>query len=142
MSTSTTTQAQGPIPVDQETLPWPFDIARSTGTTYRPLLAAILATDTLPTVPVAPDGGFQAIGEYLRSGEYLMDAEDRSLERITFWVCPAGTAGLFHEAEGGEVKEHGLLVTVERGAKVDDVVEAVKGAFVEEGTAHVHVPAV
>ena len=39
------------------------------------------------------------------------------------------------------MKQHGLLVTIEYGAKVVDVVEAIRGALPEEGTAHVHVAA-
>ncbi|KAH9913668.1 uncharacterized protein B0H18DRAFT_164160 [Fomitopsis serialis] len=52
---------------------------------------------------------------------------------------PEGLSGPYHEMEDGQVKEHGLLVTIEQGVKVADMLKAVKGAFVEEGTVHVHV---
>lgn len=127
--------------VDQETRPWPFGTAHSTGTECSPLLASILATETLETVAASRESGFQAVEDYIRDGGYRMNSEDRILDNITFWVYPAGLSGPYHEAEDGSIKQHGLLVTVEQGAKVVDVVMAVKRDFVEEGTAHVHVPA-
>ncbi|KAH9929843.1 uncharacterized protein B0H18DRAFT_1117367 [Fomitopsis serialis] len=102
-----------------------------------PLLAAILATGTLTTVASEPGLNFRGVERWL-------DAEDRTLKslRLVFWVYPEGLSGPYHETEDGQVKEHGLLVTIEQEAKVADMLKAVKGVFVEEGTAHVHVPAV
>ncbi|KAH9914443.1 uncharacterized protein B0H18DRAFT_959812 [Fomitopsis serialis] len=108
----------------------------------RPLLAAILATGTLTTVASGPGSNFRGVEEHIRGVERWLDAEDRTLKSLVFWVYPEGLPGPYHETEDGQVKEHGLLVTIERGAKVADMLKAVKGAFVEEGTAHVHVPAV
>ncbi|KZT69799.1 hypothetical protein DAEQUDRAFT_726109 [Daedalea quercina L-15889] len=137
---ATTTKA--PVPVDQETRPWPYDLARTTGTECTPLLAAILAGGTVQQIAASRDSDFDSVEGHLRSGEYRLDREDRMLDSVMLWVYPAGLPGPYHEAKDGSVKEHGLLVTAERGAKVQDVMLAVKDAFVEEGTAHVHVPAV
>lgn len=92
-------------------------------------------------IAASRNSGFQAVEDYIRNGRYRRDSEDRILDKIIFWVCPAGQPRPYHEEEDGSVRQHGLLVTVEQGATVMDVVAAVKGAFVDEGTAHVHVPA-
>ncbi|KAH9928167.1 uncharacterized protein B0H18DRAFT_264416 [Fomitopsis serialis] len=142
LSATNSVPPQVPIPVDQETRPWPYDTARSTGTSCTPLLAAILAADTHNMVASGPGSDFRSVEEHIRGVRPWLDAEDRTLKSLVFWVYPEGLSGPYHETEDGQVKEHGLLVTIERGTKVADMMEAVKGAFVEEGTAHVHVPAV
>ena len=95
----------------------------------------------LPAIAASRDSDFQAVDDYIRGGEYRMNSEDRILDNIIFWVYPAGLSGPHHEAEDGSIRQYGLLVTVEQGAKVVDVITAVKSEFVDEGTAHVHVPA-
>ncbi|KAH9910511.1 uncharacterized protein B0H18DRAFT_196454 [Fomitopsis serialis] len=111
-------------------------------TSCTPLLAAILATGTLTTVASGPGSNLRGVEEHIRGVERWLDAEDRTLKSLVFWVYPEGLSGPYHEMEDGQVKEHRLLVTIERGVKVADMLKAVKGAFVEEGTVHVHVPAV
>ena len=135
------TALDGHLSVDQETRPWPFDTARTTAAECIPLLASILTTDTLPTVAASRDSGFQEVDDYIRDGQYRINSEDRLLDNVTFWVYPAQFSGPYHEADDGSIKQHGLLVTVEQGATVENVMAAVKGGFVDEGTAHVHVPA-
>ncbi|KAH9912369.1 uncharacterized protein B0H18DRAFT_1127294 [Fomitopsis serialis] len=94
-------------------------------TSCTPLLAAILATGTLTTVASGPGSNLRGVEEHIRGVERWLDAEDRTLKSLVFWVYPEGLSGPYHEMEDGQVKEHRLL-----------------GAFVEEGTVHVHVPAV
>lgn len=117
---------------------WPFDAARSTGTTCKPLLAALLASNEKDEISTSSD--FADVEEYIRN-QNDVDAEDRTTNASMFWVYPTGYWGPYRETEEGGVKQHGLLVTLERGAKVMEAVKAIRAALPEEGTAHVHVAA-
>ncbi|EPS98138.1 hypothetical protein FOMPIDRAFT_1079436, partial [Fomitopsis schrenkii] len=115
---------------------WPFDAARSTGTTCTPLLAALLASSVIDEVETSSD--FADVKRYIRS-QYTVDAEGRTTGASMFWVYPAGYWGPYRETEEGGVKQHGLLVTIESGAKVEEAVKAIRDSLPEEGTAHIHV---
>ncbi|KZT71123.1 hypothetical protein DAEQUDRAFT_724486 [Daedalea quercina L-15889] len=117
---------------------WPFNAARSTGTTCTPLLAAILAASTIDEI--SNSDGYADLEGYIR-GQDRVDAKGRTLEPIMFWVYPTGFWGPYRETEEGGVKQHGLLVTIERGAELTEAMEAIRGNLPEDGTAHVHVPA-
>ena len=118
---------------------WPFDTARSTGTTCKPLLAALLASSVMDEISTSSD--FADVEQYIRGQHAVTDAEDRTAGALMFWVYPTGYWGPYRETEEGGVKQHGLLVTIERGARVMKAVQAIRAALPKEGTAHVHVAA-
>ncbi|KAH9913731.1 uncharacterized protein B0H18DRAFT_158278 [Fomitopsis serialis] len=133
-SSTPTTSSSSPPPK------WPYNAARSTGTECTPLLAALLAASTLDEISIGSDTFQMAMAGYIR-GQERVDAEDRTLEARIFWVYPMGLWGPFRETGDGSIKQQGLLVTMERGAKVAEAVEAIKANFHGDGTAHIHVAA-
>ncbi|KAH9837991.1 uncharacterized protein C8Q71DRAFT_571752 [Rhodofomes roseus] len=135
MTSSTTTSSSEPSSPRK----WPFNTARSTGTECMPLLAALLAASALDEISTSLHD-FSDVEGFIR-GRGRIDAEDRTLDASLFWVYPSSFWGPFRETEEGGVKQHGLLVTIERGAKVTEAMEAIKANFQQDGTAHVHIAA-
>jgi len=136
MATVAPSSSTPTTPSSSSTRKWPFNAARSTGTECTPLLAALLAASTLDEISIGSDTTQMA--GYIRG---QVDAEDRTLDARMFWVYPMGLWGPFRETEDGSIKQQGLLVTMERGVKVADAVEAIRANFHGDGTAHIHVAA-
>jgi hypothetical protein len=73
---------------------------------------------------------------------------DKLTRGIIFWVYPTGQHGpteTFEEGDSrgtaGTVLMHGLLVTVESGADVEEAERRILEAVPESGIAHLHVRA-
>ncbi|KZT61300.1 hypothetical protein CALCODRAFT_411954, partial [Calocera cornea HHB12733] len=58
---------------------------------------------------------------------------------VAFWMYPTGGKGPYEMLPDGRVAKHGLLVTAERGATVEDVVKGVEERMPERGVEHLHV---
>ncbi|TCD62548.1 hypothetical protein EIP91_006753 [Steccherinum ochraceum] len=133
---------------------WPFTAARSTPisptssnttTQTHPLLPSLLAAAHLDELSSAD--AYAAIASYVRTQgrSTSTSTPEHTTVGLTFWVYPTGLKGPYHVTDEGEVKQHGVLMTVERGASVDEVVrrarEALEGviALDEGGVGHEHV---
>ena len=120
--------------------PWPYSAATSVGTSNgsaRPLLSAILAAGRLDEISTAEG----AIESYIRTQGHV-DEIGRLRSGLTFWVYPTGGKGPYEETESGEVLKHGLLVTIERGAWVDEAVRRAEEGLPETSISHLHVASV
>lgn len=119
---------------------WPFSAARSTpisSTTStnnaqtHPLLPSLLAAAHLDELSSAD--AYAAIASYVRSQGRSSPSPDSTSEHttvgLTFWVYPTGLKGPYHVTDEGEVRKHGVLMTVERGASVDEVVRRAREAL-------------
>ena len=60
---------------------------------------------------------------------------------VIFWVYPTGGKGPYEETELGEILKHGLLLTIERGAWLEDAVHRAESAVLATGIAHEYVAA-
>ncbi|KZT09790.1 uncharacterized protein LAESUDRAFT_722764 [Laetiporus sulphureus 93-53] len=118
---------------------YPFTEARSTGTDSATLLAALLASECFDEISNVED--FGGVRDYI-VGEGRPDAEGRlAFKGLAFWVYPTGLHGPFHETEEGTIERHGLLVTIERRAKVEDAMRRIREEFSINGIGHVHIAA-
>lgn len=127
---------------------YPYSVAdslRSNNLTdeNNPLLASLLATDSLDEISTAEN--FGAVERYIRN-QGRLDSAGRTTSGLMFWVYPTGMRGPYHigslgqdEEERGEVTTHGLLVTVERGAALSDAVATIRLEFRMSGISHVHI---
>ncbi|PPQ77860.1 hypothetical protein CVT25_015356 [Psilocybe cyanescens] len=131
---------------------YPYSIARSAGTDTttnenNALLASILATDSMDEISTAED--FAAVERYIRN-QGRVDGAGRTTCGVMFWVYPTGMRGPYHvgsleqdpeegDEQGGEVKTHGMLVTVERGAALSDALATIKLEHRLSGISHVHI---
>ena len=120
---------------------WPYTAASSVGASSgnaETLLNAILAAGRLDEISNAED----AIEEYIRATGHV-DGAGRLQTGVTFWVYPTGGKGPYEETESGEILKHGLLLTVERGALLEDAVHRAESVLLATGPgiAHEHVAA-
>ncbi|KAJ7906919.1 hypothetical protein B0H13DRAFT_1880144 [Mycena leptocephala] len=112
-------------------LPTPADVPWTsihTSTAASTVVANILASGALDEISNYPseDGEESAIRRYLRSPSAGRAREDKLTRGIIFWVYPTGRHGPTETLEGGDsrgaagtVLMHGLLVTVESGADLE-----------------------
>ncbi|EIN13469.1 hypothetical protein PUNSTDRAFT_129151 [Punctularia strigosozonata HHB-11173 SS5] len=115
--------------------PWPCTVARSTGTQSKDLLYSLLATADFDEISSADD--FNAVKEYI-SGRGAINQLGLTTVGLTFWVYPTGLHGPYHITDEGNVEEHGLLLTVESGVAVGDIVEHAR-AGLKETLVHEHI---
>jgi len=58
---------------------------------------------------------------------------------LVFWVYPTGLYGPYHETEDHQIKQHGLLLTVEPGVSIEEVVKRAKAGLKDNVIVHEHV---
>ncbi|KAJ7884281.1 hypothetical protein B0H13DRAFT_2343767 [Mycena leptocephala] len=134
-------------------LPTPADVPWTsihTSMAASTVLANILASDALDEISNYPseDGEDSAIMGYLRSPSAGRAREGKLTRGIIFWVYPTGQNGPTETLEEGDsrgtagtVLMHGLLVTAESGADVEEAERRIFEAVPESGIAHLHVRA-
>jgi hypothetical protein len=118
---------------------WPYAAASSVGASSgnaETLLNAILAAGRLDEISNAED----AIEEYIRATGHV-DGAGRLQTGVIFWVYPTGAKGPYEETDSGEILKHGSLLTIERGAWLEDAVHRAELAVLATGIAHEHVAA-
>ncbi|KAK0189201.1 hypothetical protein F5146DRAFT_1058346 [Armillaria mellea] len=131
---------------------WPNSIAASTNPSdilssppTLNLISAMLTTFELDEVSTVDEG--RAIVQYiLRHG--MINPDTRRLQSgVMFWVYPEGGGGPYEESKeedgrvkGGRVLLHGLLVTIENGAKMDRMVGSILQHLPRNGIGHLHFP--
>ncbi|KZT02319.1 uncharacterized protein LAESUDRAFT_413090 [Laetiporus sulphureus 93-53] len=113
---------------------YPFTEARSTSIDSATLLAALLASECFDEISNVED--FGSVRDYI-VGHGRSDADGR----LAFWVYSTGLHGPFHETEEGTIERHGLLVTIERRAKVQDAMRRIREESSIGGIGHVHIAA-
>ncbi|KAH9950763.1 hypothetical protein B0H21DRAFT_459295 [Amylocystis lapponica] len=117
--------------------PHPLGAAQSTGGSCPALLAALLTID-LDEISSADD--YEAIAGYVaargRAGE-----DGRTRRGLVLWGYPTCEGGPCRTFADGHVERHGVLFTVERGARAQQVVQQARVAIPAGGIAHVHVAA-
>ena len=116
--------------------PWPCSVARSTGEKSHDLLQALLATSAFDEISNADD--FTGVQNYARN-RGKADHSGKTTVGLVFWVYPTGLYGPYHETEDKQIKEHGVLLTVEPGALVSEVVERARAALKDDIVVHEHV---
>ncbi|KAF5345535.1 hypothetical protein D9758_011995 [Tetrapyrgos nigripes] len=122
--------------------PWPSYVTRSTGQESQTLLYALLATQKFDEISNAED--FSAVQRHIiAQGKASADESGilRTRFGVVFWVYPTGLYGPFRNTEEGEIKEHGLLLTVEPGASVEEAVTRAREALQEGIIVQEHVSA-
>lgn len=118
---------------------YPYTVARSTGTAYPALLAALLAAPlNIDEVSSAED--FVAFEQYVIH-HCMPDENGITQSGHLVWLYPEGLYRTYHETEEGNIEHHGLLVTIERGARLSDVVERARSCLRGGVLAHEHVAA-
>jgi len=122
--------------------PYPYSLAQS-----GLILESLLASCALDEISTAEPGLGALARHLLHAGHVLPALHQRPREEqvlrggVAFWLYPTGGKGPFEKLEDGRVRKHGLLLTVERGATVGDVLREVEGKLPERGIEHLHVPA-
>ncbi|KAK0203073.1 hypothetical protein DFS33DRAFT_955879 [Desarmillaria ectypa] len=108
------------------------------------LISAMLTTFELDEVSTADEG--RAIAQYvLRHGMINPDTQ-RLQSGVMFWVYPEGGEGPYEETKGdgrektGRTLLHGLLVTIENGAKMEGMVGSILKHLPRNGIGHLHFP--
>ena len=107
--------------------PWPLSVARSTGAENNDLLHALLAASTFDEISNADD--FTAVEGYIQN-QGRVDDSGKTTVGLVFWVYPTGLHGPYHETEDRQIKQHGVLLTVEPGVSVAEVVSRARGACI------------
>ncbi|KAF5389087.1 hypothetical protein D9757_004952 [Collybiopsis confluens] len=103
--------------------PWPFSVARSTGSENRDLLHALLCSSVIDEISNVDD--YDAVRSYaIHQGK--VDASGKIAIGLIFWVYPTTLCGPYHENERHEMERHGVLLTVEPGTSVEEVVRRAK----------------
>ncbi|KAK0218234.1 hypothetical protein IW262DRAFT_1124389 [Armillaria fumosa] len=131
---------------------WPNTIATSTNSpdilSSPPtlnLISAMLTTFELDEVSTVDEG--RAIVQYvLRHG--MINPDTRRLQSgVMFWVYPEGGGGPYEDlkeedgrGKSGKVLLHGLLVTIENGAKMEGMVGSILKHLPRNGIGHLHFP--
>ncbi|KAJ7199425.1 hypothetical protein GGX14DRAFT_401371 [Mycena pura] len=132
-------------------LPTPADVPWTsihTSTAASTVVANILASGALDEISnySSEDGEESAIKSYLRSPSAGRAREGKLTRGIIFWVYPTGRHGPTETLEGGDSRRaagtvlmHGLLVTVESGADLEQAERRIFEAVPENGIAHLHI---
>jgi hypothetical protein len=106
------------------------------GTDNHGLLQALLTTTTLDEISNAND--FAAVQNYVKY-QAKADVFGRTTVGLVFWVYPTGLYGPYHQTEDHRIKQHGILLTVEPGALVADVVNTARAGLVDGVIVHHHI---
>lgn len=133
------------LPVDK----WPYTVARSSSSSSveEKLLHALLILDH-DEISNADD--CEPVERYLvgagRRRKRHLERDGRTERSVVFWVYPTGLWGpyrrLTDEETGAErIEKHGLLLTVEEGALIQDVVQRAREGLVMGEIRHEHVAA-
>ncbi|KAJ7721836.1 hypothetical protein DFH07DRAFT_857426 [Mycena maculata] len=126
-------------------VPW---TSIDTSTAASTMLANILTSDALDEISNYPgeDGEDSAIKRYMTSAGRVR--EGKLTRGIIFWVYPTGRHGPTETLEEGDLRGtagtvllHGLLVTLESGADVEEATRRIFEAVPESGIVHLHVQA-
>ena len=115
--------------------PWPLSVSRSTGTENSSLLHALLAASTFDEISNIDD--YATVRAYVASTGRANDSGMTTVG-IVFWVYPTGLHGPYHETDDGQIEQHGVLLTVEAGAPVAEVVETAR-ARLTSAIVHAHI---
>ena len=115
--------------------PWPLSVSRSTGTENSSLLHALLAASTFDEISNIDD--YATVQAYAASAGRANDSGMTTVG-IVFWVYPTGLHGPYHETDDGQIEQHGVLLTVEAGAPVAEVVETAR-ARLTSAIVHAHI---
>jgi hypothetical protein len=118
--------------------PWPISVARTTGTQCSALLQSLLATSTFDEISNADD--YASVHRYVKS-QGRADNSGNTTLGLVFWVYPTGLYGPYHETEDHKIKQHGLLLTVEPGVSVEEVVKRARAGLEDDVIVHEHVGA-
>jgi len=116
--------------------PYPYNLAQS-----GLILESLLAVASLDEISTA-EPNLGALERYLvHQGRVDESSSSRVLGNgVVFWVYPTGGKGPFELLPDGRTLKHGLLLTVEKGATVESVLQSVREKMPERGIEHVHVP--
>ncbi len=118
--------------------PWPLSVARTTGTENYGLLHALLATSSFDEISDADD--YTAVQRYVKS-QGRADDSGKTTVGLVFWIYPTGLHGPYHETEYHQIKQHGVLLTVEPGVLVAEVVKRARAVLKDDVIVHEHVSA-
>ncbi|KAF9806871.1 hypothetical protein IEO21_08493 [Rhodonia placenta] len=116
---------------------FPYAIARSTGTECAPLIAALLAAQiSLDEISDAED--YTPFTEYIKNRGRAGD-DGKIRNGIIVWLYTTGLHGPYHETDDGGIEHHGVLLTIESGAKVEDIVARARAALRHGVISHEHI---
>ena len=118
--------------------PWPLSVARTTGMENYGLLQALLAASTFDEISNADD--YAGVQRYVKA-QGRADDLGKTTVGLVFWVYPTGLYGPYHETEYHQIKQHGVLLTVEPGVSVAEVVKRAKEGLKDDVIVHEHVSA-
>ncbi|KAF5345000.1 hypothetical protein D9757_001473 [Collybiopsis confluens] len=117
--------------------PWPLSVARSTGSENQDLLHALLCSSAIDEISDVDD--YDAVRSYATHQGLKADESGKIAIGLIFWVYPTTLHGPYHENERRGIEKHGVLLTVESGASVDEVVKRVKDGVRPNEIVHVHI---
>jgi hypothetical protein len=93
---------------------------------------ALLATNAFDEISDADD--FASVEEEIRvKGYATKDSGGRTQKGVVFWLYPTGLYGPYHLLEDGTPECHGMLVTVEPGVHMQEVVSEMKKRLTTNG---------
>ena len=58
-----------------------------------------------------------------------MDDSGKTTVGVVFWVYPTGLHGPYHETKDRQIKQHGVLLTIEPGVSVAEVVSKARAGL-------------
>ncbi|KIJ67356.1 hypothetical protein HYDPIDRAFT_84836 [Hydnomerulius pinastri MD-312] len=93
------------------------------------LLAALLAAGDIDEISDAED--FASVGNYVNGIGH--SSRGKTAVGLVFWLYPTGLHGPTRKLEDGTIEYHGILVTVEPGVDVKEIIDGLRNRLTKVG---------